>query len=121
MSSTCSRPPYNVTSSTSSQFVSIKRTRLQHSAQPKPSRPQRKKRLSSTDPRHVNTLVNPTHDEDDALSEVIVALDLRNRETVGCCYYVAREAKLWFLPDVKLGGLETIQIRKLYWRLSATW
>lgn len=51
-------------------------------------------------------------EEDDALNEVVMAVDLRERGTVGCCYYVAREEKLYFMEDVKHGGLDVIDTRK---------
>ena len=37
-----------------------------------------------------------------------MAVDIRERGTVGCCYYVAREEKLYFMEDVKLGGVDVI-------------
>ena len=33
-------------------------------------------------------------EENDSLNEVIMAVDLKERGTVGCCYYVAREEKV---------------------------
>ncbi|KAI4092728.1 MAG: hypothetical protein L6R37_007534 [Teloschistes peruensis] len=39
-------------------------------------------------------------EEDDFLNETIMALDLRDRGTVGCAYYVAREEKLYMLEDL---------------------
>ena len=47
-------------------------------------------------------------EENDSLNEVIMAVDLRNRGTVGCCYYVARQAKLYLMEDIQSGGLEVI-------------
>lgn len=47
-------------------------------------------------------------EESDSLDEVIMAIDLRDKETVGCCYYVAREEKLYLMEDVKHGGIEVI-------------
>ena len=47
-------------------------------------------------------------EESDSLDEVIMAIDLRDKETVGCCYYVAREEKLYLMEDVKYGGIEVI-------------
>lgn len=44
----------------------------------------------------------------DSLDEVIMAVDLRDKGTVGCCYYVAREEKLYLMEDVKCGGLDVI-------------
>ena len=52
-------------------------------------------------------------EEDDDANEVIMAIDLRNRDTVGCCYYVAREEKLHFMGDVKFGGMDVIDTREL--------
>lgn len=51
-------------------------------------------------------------EEDDFLNETIMALDLRDRGTVGCAYYVAREEKLYMLEDVRMSGLEVIQSRE---------
>lgn len=48
-------------------------------------------------------------EEDDSLNETIMAADLKDRGTVGCAYYVAREEKLYMLEDVKMGGIEVIQ------------
>ncbi|KAK4975590.1 chaperone ATPase hsp78 [Elasticomyces elasticus] len=50
----------------------------------------------------------------DALNEIIMGVDLRDRGTVGCSYYVAREEKLYFMEDVKLGGVEVIDTLKLF-------
>lgn len=47
----------------------------------------------------------------DALNEVIMAVDIRERGTVGCCCYVAREEKLHFMQDVKLGGADVVEAR----------
>ena len=51
-------------------------------------------------------------EETDAISEVVMALDVRDRGTVGCCYYVAREEKLYFMEDIKFGGIELVDTRK---------
>jgi DNA mismatch repair protein MSH5 len=48
----------------------------------------------------------------DALDEVILAVDMRDRNTVGCAYYVAKDEKLHFMEDVKCGDVETIEARK---------
>lgn len=58
-------------------------------------------------------------EEDDALNEVVMAVDMRDRGTVGCCYYVAREERLYFMEDVKHGGLDVIDTRKLPSTLNA--
>ena len=50
----------------------------------------------------------------DVLSEVVMAVTLAERGSVGCAYYVAREEKLYFMEDVKLGGPDIIDARKWY-------
>ncbi|KAL8755038.1 MAG: hypothetical protein Q9184_004921 [Pyrenodesmia sp. 2 TL-2023] len=47
-------------------------------------------------------------EEDDSMNEVVMAVDLRDRGTVGCAYYVAREQKLYMTEDVRFGGIEVI-------------
>ena len=44
----------------------------------------------------------------DMLNEVIMAVNLTDRGTVGCAYYVARDEKLYFMEDVRLGGPDVI-------------
>lgn len=46
-----------------------------------------------------------------SLQEVIMAVDMRDRESIGCCYFVAREEKLYLMEDIKSGGLGIIEIR----------
>ncbi|KAL9597285.1 MAG: hypothetical protein Q9219_005266 [cf. Caloplaca sp. 3 TL-2023] len=48
-------------------------------------------------------------EEADAMNEVVMAVDLRDRTTVGCAYYVAREEKLYMMEDVKFGGIEIVE------------
>ena len=47
-------------------------------------------------------------EDNDAANEVVMALDMRDRGTVGCCYYVAREEKLYFMDDIKFGGIDVV-------------
>jgi len=51
-------------------------------------------------------------DDPEHLSEVVMAVNLTERGTVGCAYYVAREEKLYFLEDVKLGGPNIVDQRE---------
>jgi DNA mismatch repair protein MSH5 len=39
-----------------------------------------------------------------------MAVDLKEKGTVGCCYYVAREEKMYFMEEVKLGGIDVVDI-----------
>ena len=41
-----------------------------------------------------------------------MAVDVRERGTVGCAYYVAAEEKLYFMEDVKLGGADIVEARE---------
>ncbi|GAB7348558.1 hypothetical protein MBLNU459_g6949t1 [Dothideomycetes sp. NU459] len=53
-------------------------------------------------------------DHDDSLNEIIMAVDMRDRGTVGCAYYVAAEEKLYFMEDVQLGGADIIESLRLF-------
>lgn len=44
----------------------------------------------------------------DALNEVVMAIDLKEKGTVGCAHYVAMEEKLYFMEDAKLGGVDMV-------------
>ena len=44
----------------------------------------------------------------DLQNEVVMAVNLTDRGTVGCAYYVARDEKLYFMEDVRFGGPEVI-------------
>jgi DNA mismatch repair protein MSH5 len=50
----------------------------------------------------------------DAMNEIIMAVDLRDRGTIGCAYYVAREEKLCLMEDIKMGGLDIIDTLKIH-------
>lgn len=50
----------------------------------------------------------------DALNEIVLAIDMRERGTLGCAYYVAREEKLFLMADIKLAGLDVVDTLKLH-------
>jgi DNA mismatch repair protein MSH5 len=54
---------------------------------------------------------------DDMLTEVVMAVDLQHRDTVGCCYYAAREEKLYVMEDMVSGGVDVVDACRL-WKLS---
>lgn len=67
------------------------------------------------------TSVEPAPDDDadlDLLGEVVMAVSLAERGMVGCAYYVARDEKLYFMEDVKLGGPDVIDACKCPYLLS---
>lgn len=41
-----------------------------------------------------------------------MAVDVKGKGNIGCSYYVAREEKLYMMEDVKLGGLEVVDMCK---------
>ena len=51
-------------------------------------------------------------DDDDTLDEIVMAVDMTPRGAVGCCYYVARDEKLYFMEDVQLGDVNVVDGRK---------
>jgi DNA mismatch repair protein MSH5 len=51
---------------------------------------------------------NGAEENDDTLIEVIMAVDMTPRGTVGCCYYVARDEKLYFMEDIQCGDVNVV-------------
>ena len=43
-----------------------------------------------------------------------MAVEMRERGTVGCAYYVAGEEKLYLVEDIKMGNLDIIDTLKLH-------
>ncbi|USW47708.1 Putative DNA mismatch repair protein MutS, core [Septoria linicola] len=52
--------------------------------------------------------------DEEALSEVVMALNVTDKGSVGCVYYVARHAKLCFMEDVQAGGSDVVDALKLF-------
>lgn len=50
----------------------------------------------------------------DAMNEIIMAIDMRERGTIGCAYYVARDEKLCLMEDIKMAGLDIVDTLKLH-------
>lgn len=63
----------------------------------------------------VQALEDDSNDQDsetdNSLDHVIMAVDMRDKGTVGCSYYVAKEEKLYMMDDVKYGGIDVIDAR----------
>ena len=47
-------------------------------------------------------------DEDIDPDEIIMCVDMRDRGTVGCCYYESSTGSLHLVEDIKYGGLEVV-------------
>jgi DNA mismatch repair protein MSH5 len=50
----------------------------------------------------------------DLLEEIILAINVTDRGSVGCAYYVARDEKLYFMEDIQLGGPDIVDSLKLF-------
>lgn len=62
--------------------------------------------------RGTDAQVNPEQDQeiDDRLAEIIMAVDMKEKGTVGCCFYNAQEERLSILSDTQYGGKEFIDM-----------
>jgi DNA mismatch repair protein MSH5 len=49
---------------------------------------------------------------DDTFDEIVMAVDMTPRGAVGCCYYVARDEKLYFMEDIQLGDVNVVDGRR---------
>ena len=52
------------------------------------------------------------NDDPELLNEVIMAVNVTDRGTVGCAYYAARTEKLYFMEDLKFGGPDIVDACK---------
>jgi DNA mismatch repair protein MSH5 len=57
---------------------------------------------------HASDDLEPDHE---ILSEVIMAINVPDRGSVGCAYYSARDQTLFFMEDAQLGGAELADSR----------
>lgn len=59
---------------------------------------------------------NSTQDdaEEDVLEEIVMALEMHDKGTIGCSYYVARDETLYFMEDIQMGTNDLIEQLKLF-------
>ena len=50
-------------------------------------------------------------DGTEVANEIIMAIDMRNRDTIGCAYFTMVEETLYVLNDIKYGGIEIVEKR----------
>lgn len=50
-------------------------------------------------------------EEDSVTDEVIMCVDVRERGTVGCCFYESSTGSLHMVEDIQFGGLDVIDTR----------
>jgi hypothetical protein len=53
-------------------------------------------------------------DDADALSEDIMAIDMKNNGNLGCAYYIAADEALFLLEDVAMAGVEIVETLLLH-------
>lgn len=51
---------------------------------------------------------------EDDLCQVVMAIDIKERGTVGCSYYVAARKLLYILEDITLGGMDVVETRRFF-------
>jgi DNA mismatch repair protein MSH5 len=52
--------------------------------------------------------------DDDTLNEIVMSVDMTPHQTVGCCYYVARDEKLFFMEDIQLGDADVVEALRVF-------
>jgi DNA mismatch repair protein MSH5 len=53
-------------------------------------------------------------EQDHTLNEVVMAVDLTPKGTVGCCYYVARDEMMFFMEDIQIGDVDVADALRMY-------
>jgi DNA mismatch repair protein MSH5 len=53
-------------------------------------------------------------EDEDAMNEIVMAIDMKNKGTLGCAYYIAREERLCLTEDIKMASLDIIDTLKLH-------
>lgn len=53
-------------------------------------------------------------EDQDSMNEIVMAVELKERGTIGCAYYIAREEKLCVMADISIAGLDIIDTLKIH-------
>ena len=59
-----------------------------------------------------NPLVDDFDDDQETLQEIVMAINVTDRNTIGCAYYTAREEKLLLMEDVQSGSPDIVDTCK---------
>lgn len=51
-------------------------------------------------------------EDEESIAEVVMAVDMRDKGAIGCCYYVAANEALYMMADISSAGLEVIDLRE---------
>jgi DNA mismatch repair protein MSH5 len=54
------------------------------------------------------------NERDDTLNEIIMAVDLSPGATIGCCYYVARDEKMFFMEDIQMSDVDVVDALRMF-------
>lgn len=52
---------------------------------------------------------NQNQENGDVVSEVIMAIEMKDNNTVGCAYYVTLEETLYLQEDIPMAGMEIVE------------
>lgn len=117
------RPPTSSTSRRGTPLASFKRPAKPQEGQrkkPRPEQPPSRLRNRSEPAQSVlsggrlDAEIKADEVDDETLDHVIMAVDIRDRDSVGCAYYIAREQSLRCMEDVAGGGKEVLDICQTY-------
>ena len=50
----------------------------------------------------------------DALNEIFMAIEMKERGSIGCAHYIAREEKLFLMEDIRMAGLDIVDTLKIH-------
>jgi DNA mismatch repair protein MSH5 len=53
--------------------------------------------------------INIPEEVDESSDHIIMALDIKDRGSIGCAYYVARDERLFCMEDVPKGGIDVVE------------
>ncbi|KAI1995454.1 hypothetical protein LOZ51_003280 [Ophidiomyces ophidiicola] len=61
----------------------------------------------------LNSPESVLENEGDDICQVVMAIDMKDRGTVGCSYYVAEQKILFIMEDITFGGLDIVETRSV--------
>ena len=50
--------------------------------------------------------------ENESIDQIVMAVDMRDEGTVGCCYYLAARETIYLMVDIKSAGVDIVDLRK---------
>ena len=87
----------------------VQRRRVTIASQPRSIRGQPNSQAPVSQADQISAASNAEDETDESLEHVVMAIDLRERGTIGCAYYIAREERLFCMEDIANGGMETVE------------